>query len=171
MKKTILPVLALFFSFSVLGQNQYEITPDRNGGKIFKGIISREIVQNDSSFKWYADNLKGYTPQANTVAALSQYKDTLQLLVFMGTWCEDSHVIIPKLFAITDAAGFSKDRITLVGVDRQKKTLGHLSEALNIKNVPTIMVMKDGKELGRVVEYGKYGMWDKELGDIINTAK
>jgi hypothetical protein len=26
--------------------------------------------------------------------------------------------------------------------------------------------MKDGKELGRVVEYGKYGEIDKELGEI-----
>jgi hypothetical protein len=29
--------------------------------------------------------------------------------------------------------------------------------------------MKDGKEIGRVVEYGKYGMFDKELGEIINS--
>jgi hypothetical protein len=37
--------------------------------------------------------------------------------------------------------------------------------------VPTIMIMKDGKELGRVVEYGKYGMFDKEMGDIIMAAE
>jgi len=29
--------------------------------------------------------------------------------------------------------------------------------------------MKNGKELGRVVEYGKTGKWDKELADIINS--
>jgi hypothetical protein len=28
--------------------------------------------------------------------------------------------------------------------------------------------MKDGKELGRIVEYGKTGYWDKELAAIIN---
>jgi thiol-disulfide isomerase/thioredoxin len=87
----------------------------------------------------------------------------------MGTWCEDSHYIIPKFYTLTDAAGFSNDRITLIGVDRSKKTLSHLTEALNIKNVPTIMVMKNGKEIGRVVEYGKYGMFDKELAEIINS--
>jgi hypothetical protein len=35
-------------------------------------------------------------------------------------------------------------------------------------NVPTIIVLKDGKEIGRVVEYGKTGMFDKELGEIIS---
>ena len=169
--RLLLPVVLMLVAASVFAQNQYEVIADKNGGKIFKGIISREIVQGDTSFKWYAENLAGYTPQANTVSALLKQKDSIQLLVFMGTWCSDSHVIIPKLFAITDAAGFSKDRITLIGVDRQKKTLSNLSDALNIKNVPTIMVMKDGKEIGRVVEYGKYGMWDKEVGDIINTLK
>jgi hypothetical protein len=48
--------------------------------------------------------------------------------------------------------------------------LSHLAEALDIINVPTIIVMKNGKEIGRVVEYGKYGMFDKELGEIIRST-
>jgi thiol-disulfide isomerase/thioredoxin len=87
----------------------------------------------------------------------------------MGTWCEDSQDIIPKLYSLTDAAGFPQDRITLIGVDRKKTTLSHLTEALGIINVPTIIVMKNGKEQGRIVEYGKYGMIDRELGMIINS--
>jgi hypothetical protein len=46
-----------------------------------------------------------------------------------------------------------------------------LSEALGVVNVPTIIVMKEGKEIGRVVEYGKTGVWDKELGEIISAQK
>jgi thiol-disulfide isomerase/thioredoxin len=163
-------VIFLVLGHTALAQNQFEISPDRNGGHIFKGIISREALVSDTSFKWYAENLKGYTPNSVALAALKQYGDSIQLLTFMGTWCEDSHVIIPKFFSLLDAAGFSKDRITLIGVDRTKKTLSHLAEALGIINVPTIIVLKNGKELGRVVEYGKYGMWDKEVGEIINTA-
>jgi hypothetical protein len=30
--------------------------------------------------------------------------------------------------------------------------------------------MKDGKEVGRVVEYGKYGAIDKELGEIVAAS-
>jgi hypothetical protein len=65
-----------------------------------------------------------------------------------------------------DVAGFSDDRITLIGVDRNKKTISHFTDAFNVINVPTIMVMKDGKEIGRIVEYGRYGMVEKELAEI-----
>ena len=74
-----------------------------------------------------------------------------------------------RLFALLDAAGFSRDRVTLIGVDRKKNTLSHLSEALNVKNVPTIIILKNGEEQGRVVEYGKSGSFDKDLAGIFNT--
>ena len=150
-------------------QNQFQVLPDKNGGKIFKGIISREVLQSDTSFTWYAQNLKGYNPDPVALAGLVKNADSLELLTFMGTWCEDSHFIIPKFYTLVDAAGFSRERITLIGVDREKKTLSHLAEAMNIKNVPTIIVMKNGKEIGRVIEFGKYGLFDKELGEILST--
>jgi hypothetical protein len=68
---------------------------------------------------------------------------------------------------LSDASGLSPDRITLIGVDHNKKTIQHLSEAFNVTNVPTFIVMKNGKEIGRVVEYGTTGMFDRELGQII----
>jgi hypothetical protein len=37
-------------------------------------------------------------------------------------------------------------------------------------NVPTVIVMQQGKELGRVVEYGKTGQWDKELAEIVKLV-
>ncbi len=172
MKKLILPVLAcLLLTQFATAQNQYQVLSERPGEKTFKGIISRDLVQYDTAFKWYAENLKGYTPNAEALAGLKKNADSIQLLTFMGTWCEDSHFIIPKFYALTDAAGFSNDRITLIGVDRQKKTLSHLSEALDVKNVPTIIVLKNGKEVGRVVEFGKYGLFDKELGEILSSIK
>ncbi len=168
--KKFFVIIAVLFSVSSFAQYQYEVLPDRDGKKILKGIIAKELLVNDTAYaKWYADNLKGFTPNAAAIEALKKNTNTIQLLVFMGTWCEDSHFIIPKFYTLLDAAGFPLERVTLLGTDRSKKTLSHLAEALGIVNVPTIMVMKDGKEIGRVVEYGKYGMFDKEMGEIINS--
>jgi thiol-disulfide isomerase/thioredoxin len=173
MKKVIVLGISILLSGTWLfAQNQYEISTDtKSGEKVFKGIISRDVLEKEPSFKWYAENQKAYAPQADAVTQLRKQADSLQLLVFMGTWCEDSHFVIPRLFSLLDKSGFPKDKITLIGVDRDKKTLSHLTEALNVTNVPTIMVMKKGKEMGRVIEYGHDGLFDKELGEILNGTR
>ncbi|NOT50274.1 MAG: thioredoxin family protein [Chitinophagaceae bacterium] len=169
--KKLLPVFFLtLISSTVVAQNQYEVLVERPNEKSLKGIISREVLTADTSFHWYASALKGYAPNAQAIEGLKANADSIQLLVFMGTWCEDSHYIIPKFFSLLDSAGFSKDRVTLIGVDRQKKTLSHLCEALGVTNVPTIIVLKKGKEIGRIVEYGKSGLFDKDLAEILQPS-
>lgn len=168
MKKITIAIALIIGSVSYsFAQYQYQILEERPNEKSYKGIISQEVLLTDTSFKWYVENLKGYTPNAAAVTGLKKQGDSIQLIVFMGTWCEDSHAIIPKFYSLLETSGFSKDRVTLFGVDRNKKTLSHLTEALNVINVPTIIVMKNGKEAGRVVEYGKYGLFDMELGEIL----
>ena len=168
MKKTfILTLLLGLISLSAFSQSQFEVLPDKDGGKILKGILPVDILEKDPSFKWFAEGQKGYTPDATALSGLKQMGDSIQLLVFMGTWCEDSHIVIPRFYSLIQQAGFSRDRLTIVGVDRNKKTHGHLTEALNVLNVPTILVMKNGKEVGRVIEYGPDGYFDKELGKVL----
>ena len=165
-------ILFAFFSFQTLSaQSTAEVSKDSEGNKVLKGFISRKDLETDAAFAWFADNAKSYKPEASALQALKTYKDSVNIIAFGGTWCGDTKSILPKFFALTDAAGFSQDRITLLGVDRNKKTIQHLSEAFGIMNVPTIIVMKNGKEIGRVVEYGKYGQFDKELGEIIQSKK
>lgn len=172
MKKFFALAIAIFFiTASVLAQTQYEVIADKDGSRILKGIISREQVEKDTSYlKWWDNSLRGYTPNEEAIGILKKNKDSIQLVAFMGTWCDDSHFIIPKLYSLLDKAAYAKEKVSLIGVDRDKKTLGYLSESLNVKNVPTIIVMKNGKEIGRVVEYGKYGLIDKEIGEIITAA-
>jgi thiol-disulfide isomerase/thioredoxin len=160
----------ILINLASFSQMQYEVSNDGQD-KILKGIITRDLIANDTSFKWYKSNQAGYKPNEDALNALKTKSKSIELIVFGGTWCVDTKYILPKLFALTDAATFSQERITLVGVDRNKKTISHLAEALGVINVPTIIVMKDGKELGRVVEYGKTGAWDKELGEIFNASK
>lgn len=169
MQKFIFLFFLVFAINTGFTQTQYEVLKDYvDGGKILKGVISKDILISDSSFNWYSQNLKPYSGSKDVAATFAKHKDSIQLVIFLGTWCEDSHVIIPKLFAFLDAAGFSNDHMTLIGVDRNKKTISYLTDAFNVVNVPTVIVMKEGKELGRVVEYGRYGMVEKELAEIVD---
>jgi thiol-disulfide isomerase/thioredoxin len=170
MKKIFIITLLLSSFTSAFSQN--EVSRDANGNKIIRGFITKEQLVSDTAFTWFAANQSGYVPEPNALQALRAKKDSINIIAFGGTWCGDTKNILPKFYLLADAAGLSPDRIILIGVDHSKKTIQHLSEAFNITNVPTIIVMKNGKEVGRVVEYGHYGMFDKELGEIVaGTSK
>ena len=168
--KTIIFASVFLISIYSVAQSQVEVTHD-GGDKILKGIFTKQQLSQDTAFKWYTQNQSGYTPPADAVTAFKSKGNQVQVIAFGGTWCVDTKYIFPKFFSILEASAFPSDHLTLVGVDRNKKTIGHLAEALNVINVPTFIVLKDGKEVGRVVEYGKAGQWDKELGDILKSVK
>ncbi len=164
MKKYFIAVVLLLSTASMFAQTE---VIQEGGNKILKGFITKKDLATDSAFTWFAQNQQGYVPNQEALQFLRTNKDSVNIVVFGGTWCGDTRYILPKFFVLSDAAGFSQDRITMLGVDRSKKTVHHLTEAFGIINVPTIIVMKNGKEIGRVVEYGKSGLFDKDLAEIL----
>jgi thiol-disulfide isomerase/thioredoxin len=170
MKKAILSFVLIIFSVILYAQDHFETIIENSNSIILKGLITRDDIVKKSAADWFATNQQGYTPNTTALEALKRHGSSIHIIAFIGTWCVDTRFILPKFYSITEAASFPAGNLTVIGVDRNKKTLNNLSEALNVTNVPTFIVLKDGKELGRVVEYGKYGMWDKELGDVINLA-
>jgi thiol-disulfide isomerase/thioredoxin len=167
-----LAIVFLFLSLNSYSQVQYEVSKDpQNGQKTLKGILSRELLLSDAEFAWMKNDISWYKPNAECVANLTAVKDTIQLMVFVGTWCEDSQIVFPQLLKMLDQVGFNMKRLTVIGIDRQKTTLGSLTQALGVTKAPTIMVLKGGKEIGRVEEFGKYGIYDKELAEILLKAK
>jgi thiol-disulfide isomerase/thioredoxin len=171
MKLFIALLITVLFAVPSFSQAQYEILKDENHPEqhILRGIINKYLVQNDTSYAgWYSSSFKIYQPDTAILSAFEKNKSKVQLIVFGGTWCEDTQFILPKFFKIQEMSGLPDDRITFFGVNRKKKSLAAIADAFNIINVPTIIVMKEGKEIGRIVEYGKTGKWDKELADILN---
>lgn len=134
---------------------------------ILNGIISKYALQNDSSYNWYGSSQSIYSPAETLVSTMQAAKGKVQFIIFGGTWCEDTQFVLPKFFKLQEMSGIPDGAISFFAVDRNKKTIGGIADAFKITNVPTIIVMKDGKEAGRVVEYGKTGQWDKELTDLI----
>lgn len=168
-------LFALFFlmtaSTQLFAQAQYEASqdlPNHPEVKIVRGLVNKYLIQNDTAFAWYNNSQKFYNPDTATINAFERAKGKCQFVVFGGTWCEDTQFILPKFFKLQEKSGLQDEVITMFGVDRAKTSLGNIAKAFNVTLVPTFIVMKDGKEIGRVVEYGKTGKWDKELAEILN---
>lgn len=151
-------------------QPNYTTTID-NGDKVLNGYINRSIVENDTAFAWFKNNMKWGQADAAAIETFTKNKDKFTMIVFGGTWCSDTQNLWPVFYRLVDKSVYPESKITLIGVDRAKTTIDDLHKKWNVTLVPTFIVLHDGKEIGRVVEYGKYSQVDKELGEIVATIK
>lgn len=169
MKNFLVILLLITGSTNLFSQTPYTSTPDEKHPEVtvLNGIISKYILQNSPAFNWYGSNQNIYEPPALAVNAMEAAKDSFQFVLFGGTWCEDTQFVLPRFFKLQEKSGFPDKSISFFAVNRAKQTLGNVANAFKIVNVPTIIVMKNGKEVGRVVEYGKTGKWDIELTELL----
>lgn len=170
MNKFLIACLLIVVStFNINAQTPYTCSPDEKHPKqnILNGIISKYALENYPEYNWYAANQSSYSPPTEIINAMEAAKDKIQFVVFGGTWCEDTQFVLPRFFKLQELSGFPDKGISFFAVNRAKQTLGNIAAAFKIINVPTIIVMKDGKEVGRVVEYGKTGKWDMELAELL----
>ncbi|MEI6184671.1 MAG: thioredoxin family protein [Bacteroidota bacterium] len=171
MRKIIL--VFIVYSFALISCNsyrhvQYE-TIYKGKEKTLKGVLNRAVIESDTTFPWFKENMKWGTIDENTINTFKTKADKFNLIVFGGTWCEDTQNILPKFYKLIAASNYPEKKILLLGVDRKKNTIDSLNVQYKITNVPTFIVMHKGKEVGRVVEYGTKGDVNKELADIVNT--
>lgn len=56
--KYLLSVLFVVIAISSFAQTQYEVI-EKSGRRVLKGIINRDLLANDSSFKWFHQQQEG----------------------------------------------------------------------------------------------------------------
>jgi thiol-disulfide isomerase/thioredoxin len=167
-------LLVLLLALGKLSVSQSELPLfrevfDPEEKKYLLGFITKKQISEDPDFVWYQQNLKYYKPQKKHIEIIKAKAYDFQLVLFTGTWCHDSQQIIPKYFSLLEASEFPDHRMLIIAVDRQKNAPANMQRQFNVVNVPTLIIMKDGKEVGRIVESGETGMPDAELVKIIQN--
>lgn len=157
-------------SRSLPQQPKYTIVSDTET-VVMKGVINRALLEKEPAFTWMTENRKYGTADATAVKVFAEKKNLFSVLIFGGTWCHDTQNILPLFYRLVDKSGFPDNQITVVGVDRQKTAPKKLHTTWNITMVPTFIILQNGKEMGRVVEYGKTGNVERELADIVSKLQ
>lgn len=161
--------ITLFASCSsskISAKNDFVLVPD-DRSKIVSGIINRSILENDTAFAWFKENMKWGEADASAIEAIKKNASKFSIVVVAGTWCHDSNNLLPKFYRLLDKAGYPESKVLLIAVDRKKHAYKQYEKKYGITNTPTFIVMQNGKEVGRVTENGKTGYFEKELGEII----
>lgn len=117
------------------------------------GKINRAGLQMETFDEWYKPGYEAYQPNPEVIKELKPLMKGVDITVFMGTWCEDSHRDIPDFFKILDELNYDESRVTMFAVDEDKVEPQKEVEEYGIIQVPTFIFYKDGKEINRIVEY------------------
>ena len=129
-----------------------------------KNLEAQKIKEWEEKFD---QEQKLYQTDSQTITSLKEKLKGIKIKGFLGTWCGDSRREIPRFFKILDQAGFKFNNLELIAVNRNKKTPDNLQEGFNIIRVPTFIFYKQGKEIGRYVEYAKESL-EKDMLQIIS---
>ena len=148
----------LFFTILILGTafcsaQQKELIDNKTQEVILMGVVNREKLLQEPYNSWFTPNYNSYVTDKEVMAQLSPLLKDVSLKVFLGTWCGDSQDQIPWLYKILDEANFNADQMEVISINRSMSTPDDLQKGFNIERVPTIIVYKNGKEMGRFVEY------------------
>ena len=152
----ILTILMVVFPLVTQGQektyNNETESISEYVDKILNGPISKEGLRKMPYKVWFNSNYKTYIVDTDALKNIKKksLKD-LKILAFMGTWCHDSNREIPRLLRVVEEMGIA-DQLELYGVDVNKKSQLEREKGFDIRKTPTIIFLRDGEEIGRILE-------------------
>lgn len=136
--------------------------------KMLVGTITQEQLFKE--FPVFQEHAASYKPEQTAVATLRKVNKKTEVLLFFGTWCSDSISEAPKTIKIFETVNSPNFSLQLYGVDRAKQDGLGLAGKFNVKRVPTVIFLQDGKELGRIVEYPNKNM-EEDILAILTPGK
>ena len=150
-------IILILLNFSIChAQGSFQEVPSLEGGVDLVGHISPEQLTEAPYEEWYQIFYEYHEPDISLIEGFESDLKKFHILVFMGTWCSDSQREIPGFIKILQQADFPMERLKIVAVHDKgefyKTSPNGEQWGLKIVKVPTIIFLRDGKEVNRIVE-------------------
>ena len=127
------------------------------------GVLDRQAFA--GALPAWEEAARRWRPDPEVVRSLAA-ADPARIEVYFGSWCPDSAAHVPPLLAALDAAANPHLALVLVALDRAKHEPGGRARARGIERVPTVIVLRDGHEVGRIVETPRTTM-DRDVAALL----
>lgn len=141
---------------------QNKITTDSLGRKILVGQFSWEDWNKEMNWLIPQDYCINISKCFHLSEIINQKK--IKFLIFAGSWCGDTKSELPKIIKIFQSCEFPN--YELIGVDRAKYEPTMRFVEYNIERVPTLVVLSNNQEIGRIIEFPKND-WFEDIREIV----
>jgi hypothetical protein len=102
--------------------------------------------------------------------SLRTLRDSVDVTLFLGTWCSDSRKQVPRFFALQGYMPIRK--VEVIAVDTTKKDAKGLYRELRLDSVPTFLFYKHQVLIGRLnVKPPKKKRLEQQLYTILRRAE
>ena len=128
--------------------------PDRLKGKDLEGneILLGEININQLK-EFTKDWSNNYNPNSNLLTKIKPLIKNIDIVLIMGTWCEDSEREIPGFIKILESINYDIKKMRIIAVDENKITPNFIEKNFGLINIPTIIFYDNENEINRIVEF------------------
>ena len=126
-------------------------------------ITSGQIMSDFPKFQKHKNDVDYDAAQ---LAPLKSLDDEIQIKIFFGQWCHDSQREVPRLIQLFNKLDKPNFEVTYYALDTKKSDPLGLAKQYEIKRTPTIIVLKNGQELARVLEFPSRD-WPSDLSTIL----
>lgn len=113
--------------------------------------------------------MNAYSPDPKVSDELKVKMTGITFTVVLGTWCGDSQDQVPVFSKLMKVINYDISSINFICVDRTKNTAEYNDTDLKIEKVPTFVVYRNGKEIGRIIETPLQSM-EFDLSKIISGS-
>ncbi|QEH40352.1 hypothetical protein [Chitinophaga sp. XS-30] len=144
------------------------VTMAQNGSsdKQLKGRIQMKQLISDSAYAWFHTGVNKYQVNDNMVNYIKTNKDKVQLVALVNTSDAGSRALLPKFYKVMILASVPEESIHLYGFDNSGNSGDAVADGYKAKKLPVILVMRDGKEEGRISGTPKETV-EQDLAQII----
>ncbi len=150
MKNLLFAISFILMNITAYSQNRNNTSVDQDGNIV--GLYNINILESNKYSAWFSEGYNNYSANSSAIDMLLTLPKNTTFLVFGGVWCEDTRKLVPQFCKVMDLAGIKRNRIQLYLLDKNKTSPAGLESQYSIHRIPTFIIMRDGKEIGRIVE-------------------
>jgi len=151
--KPVFLSLFIILSSGLFAQEINKVITDKDSDTEFLiGTCNREGLSTVPFGEFFTPGYADYIPDKTIIKKLSKQKKGVHVAIVMGSWCSDSQEQVPRFIKILDEMKFKDSNLSIICVDREKLGGDTDVASLDIQRVPTFILYKSDREIGRIVE-------------------